>query len=93
MGGGTESKAGEASKSLSCPLSPARGTARCPNCKDDERIKKLEFGCDCFEKQSRMGMEGWRDGSGGGGGRVGGGVRLFIWSILDQMRKQTRLNR
>lgn len=62
------------SVSLYCLLSPVRGTATCPNCKKDERIKKFEFGCDCYEKQSRMGMEGGEMGE--------GGLRLFIWSIF-----------
>lgn len=37
--------------SLYCPLSPITDTATCPNCKEDERIKELEFGCDCNEKE------------------------------------------
>lgn len=36
---------------LYCPLSPITGTATCPNCKEDERIKEMEFGCDCNEKE------------------------------------------
>lgn len=40
--------------SLYLPLSSKTGTATCPNCKEDERIKELEFGCDCNEKISAL---------------------------------------
>lgn len=36
------------------PLSSRTGTATCPNCKEDERIKELEFGCDCNEEISAL---------------------------------------
>lgn len=64
---GGRSEPGELVKrdvSLHCPLLPARGTATCPNCKEDERIKKLEFGCDCYEKEQNADgeVEGWEGG-------------------------------
>lgn len=40
--------------SLCLPLSPRTGTATCPNCKEDEKIKELEFGCDCNEEKSAL---------------------------------------
>lgn len=40
--------------SLCLPLSPRTGTATCPNCKGDERIKELKFGCDCNEEKSAL---------------------------------------
>lgn len=36
------------------PLSSRTGTATCPNCKEDERIKEFEFGCDCNEEISAL---------------------------------------
>lgn len=52
--------------SLYCPLSPVGGTAICPNCKEDESIKKLEFGCDCYEKTEQNGDGGLERQKGGG---------------------------
>lgn len=40
--------------SLCLPLSPRTGTATCPNCKEEERIKELEIGCDCDEEKSAV---------------------------------------
>lgn len=40
--------------SLCFPLLCRLGTATCPNCKQDEGIKELEFGCDCKEEISAL---------------------------------------
>lgn len=40
--------------SLCLPLLSRIGTATCPNCKEDERIKELEFGCHCNEEKNQL---------------------------------------
>lgn len=39
---------------LCLPLLPRTGTATCPNCKENERIKESEFGCDCNEEEENQ---------------------------------------
>lgn len=53
--------------SLLLPLLPRTSITTCPNCKEDERIKELRFGCDCKEKNRRRKNK----------------PALTLWTILD----------